>query len=179
MAERADARTWMNRGIFLLLAFVIIVAQLVPLDMQPIGWAPPDLLLVITLVWVARKPRYLPVLVIGLLFLAADFLFQRPPGLWAALVVILTETIRRQNREFRQMPIMVEWSTITIGIVAITILNRLALAITMVPQAPLGLTLIQMIGTILIYPLVVLVAHFVFGVSRSTPGEIGSRGQRI
>ncbi len=179
MAERADARTWMNRGIFMLLAFMIIVAQLVPLDMRPIGWAPPDLLLVITLVWVARKPHYLPVFVIGFLFLAADFLFQRPPGLWAALVVILTETIRRQNREFRQMPIMVEWGTITFGVIAITLVNRLALFVTMVPQAPLGMTLIQMIGTILIYPLVVVIAHFIFGVSRAAPGEIGSRGQRI
>ncbi|MDX8350204.1 rod shape-determining protein MreD [Cognatiyoonia sp. IB215446] len=179
MAERTDARTWTHRAVFLMLAFVIIVAQLVPLDMRPTAWAAPDLLLVITLVWVARKPRYLPVLVIAFVFLAADFLFQRPPGLWAALVVMLTETIRRQHREFRQMPLFVEWGTITFGVVAITVLNRLALAITMVPQAPLGLTLIQMIGTILIYPLVVLIAHFIFGVSRAAPGEVGSRGQRI
>ena len=179
MAERADARTWTNRCIFMALAFVIIVAQLVPLDMQPIGWAPPDLLLVITLVWVARKPHYLPVLVIGFLFLVADLLFQRPPGLWAALVVILTETIRRQNRDFRNMPLMVEWGTITIGIVAITLMNRLVVFMTMVPQAPLCLTLIQMIATIAIYPVIVLIAHFIFGVSRSAPGEIGSRGQRM
>lgn len=179
MGDRTDARTWTHRGVFVMLAFVIIVAQLVPLDMRPVAWAPPDLLLVITLVWVARKPRYLPVLVVGFLFLAADFLFQRPPGLWAALVVVLTETIRRQNRDFRNMPLLVEWGTITFGIVAITLINRLVLFVTVVPQAPLGPTLIQMIGTILIYPLVVLVAHFIFGVSRSAPGEIGSRGQRI
>ncbi|MEL6838375.1 MAG: rod shape-determining protein MreD [Pseudomonadota bacterium] len=179
MADRADARTWTHRCIFMALAFVIIVAQLVPLDMRPITWSPPDLLLVITLVWVARRPHYLPVFVIAFLFLAADLLFQRPPGLWAALVVILTETIRRQNRDFRNMPLMVEWGTITIGIVGITLVNRLILIITMVPQAPLGLSLIQMIATIAIYPLVVLIAHFIFGVSRSAPGEIGSRGQRI
>ena len=119
MAERADARTWTHRCIFMGLAFVIVVAQLVPLDMRPINWAPPDLLLVITL------------------------------------------------------------GTITIGIMAITVLNRLILAITMVPQAPLGMTLIEMIATILVYPLVVLVAHFIFGVRRSAPGEIGSRGQKI
>lgn len=179
MAERADARTWTHRFAFMALAFVIIIAQLVPLDMRPVAWAPPDLLLVITLVWVARKPHYLPVFVIACLFLAADLLFQRPPGLWAALVVILTETIRRQNRDFRNMPIMVEWGTITFGIVAITVINRLVLFVTMVPQAPLGMTLIQMIATIAIYPVVVMIAHFIFGVTRSAPGEIGSRGQRI
>jgi rod shape-determining protein MreD len=179
MAERADTRIWMNRGLFILLAFVIVVGHLVPFDMQPSNWAAPDLLLAITLTWVVRKPDYIPVFVIAMLFLMTDLLFQRPPGLWAALVVILTETIRRQNRDFRNMTVLIEWSTITIGIVAITMMNRLILAIVMVPQAPLGLTLIQMITTVLSYPLVVLVAHFVFGISRSAPGQVGSRGQKI
>ena len=179
MGERADSRTWMHRGVFMLLAFVIVVAQLVPLDMQPSHWAPPDILLAVTLAWVARKPAYLPIFVIATLFLMTDLLFQRPPGLWAALVVILTETIRRQNHDFRNMPALIEWSTITIGIIAITLINRLILTIVMVPQAPLGLTLVQMITTILSYPLVVLVAHFLFGVTRSAPGQLGSRGQKI
>jgi rod shape-determining protein MreD len=179
MAERADTRVWVNRGVFGLLAFVIVVAQLVPFDMQPPSWAPPDLLLAITMVWVVRKPHYLPVAMIAALFLMTDLLFQRPPGLWAALVVILTEVVRRRNREFRSMPLLVEWGTITIGIITITLLNRLVIAIVMVPQAPLGLTLIQTVTTILIYPLVVFVAHVVFGVTRAAPGQVGNRGQRI
>jgi rod shape-determining protein MreD len=179
MAERADTQVWINRGVFVLLAFIIVVAQLAPLDMRPAVWAAPDILLAITLVWVARSPQYLPVFVVAALFLMTDLLFQRPPGLWAALVVILTETLRRQNREIRTMPLLVEWGTITIGIGAITVINRLILAIVMVPQAPLGLTLIQMITTIAIYPLIVFAAHIVFGVTRSAPGQVGSRGQRI
>ncbi len=177
MAERTDGKTWMNRGLFVLLAFVLIVVDLVPLDMRPTLWAAPDLLLVATLVWVARKPHYLPVLTIAVLFLITDFLFMRPPGLWAALVVILTEAIRRQNREFRNMPLLVEWGTVAFGIVAITLANRIAIAVVMTPQAPLALTLIEMVATIVVYPIVIVVAHFVFGVSRTAPGEIGSRGQ--
>lgn len=177
MAERADSKTWINRGAFVLLAFVLIVVDLVPLDMRPSYWAAPDLLLVATLVWVARKPRYLPVFVIAVLFLMTDFLFMRPPGLWAALVVVLTEVIRRQNRDFRNMPLLVEWGTIALGIVAITLANRLILAIVVARQAPIGLTLIEMVTTILAYPLVLIVAHFAFGVSRTAPGEIGNKGQ--
>lgn len=179
MAEPADTRIWMNRGLFILLAFVIVVGNLVPFDMQPSSWAAPDLLLAVTLAWVVRKPDYIPVFVIAILFLMTDLLFQRPPGLWAALVVVLTETIRRQNRDFRNMPVLIEWSTVAIAIIAMTLINRLILAIVMVPQAPLGLTLIQMITTILSYPFVVLVAHFVFGITRSAPGQVGSRGQKI
>ena len=179
MAERADPRIWMNRSIYILAAFVIIVAELVPLDMQPSNWAWPNIMLAMTLAWVARKPDYAPVAVIAALFLITDLLQHRPPGLWAALVVILTETIRRQHRDFRNMPALVEWGTISVGIIAITLINRLILAIVMVPQAPLGLTLLQMISTIAIYPLVVIVGRFAFGVTRAAPGQTGSRGQKI
>lgn len=179
MAERADARTWMHRGIFMVLAFWIIVFQLVPLDLRPATWAAPDLLLAATLAWVARKPNYLPVPVIAGFFLMADFLFMRPPGLLAVLVVLLTETIRRQHREFRNMTLIMEWGTIAIGIIGITLANRLILALVMAPQAPLGLAAMEMSATILVYPIVVLLAHFLLGVSRAAPGEVGRKGQPL
>ena len=177
MAEQTDSKTWVRRGVFVLLAFALIVVDLVPLDMRPSLWVSPDLLLATTLVWVVRKPNYVPVLVVAVFMLMTDFLFMRPPGLWAALVVILTEVIRRQNRDFRNMPLLVEWGTIAFGILAITIANRIVLAIVMAPQAPLALTLIEIIATILAYPLVLFVAHVIFGVTRTSPGEVGSRGQ--
>ncbi|PJI92893.1 rod shape-determining protein MreD [Yoonia maricola] len=177
MAERVDRKTWVQGAVFVGLAFVLIVVDLVPLDMRPSLWVAPDLLLAVTLAWVVRKPNYVPVLVIAFLFLMTDFLFMRPPGLWAALVVILSEMLRRQHREFRNMPLLIEWGTVAFGIVAITIVNRIVLAIVMSPQAPLGLSLIEMMVTILVYPIVLLIAHFIFGVSRTAPGEIGTKGQ--
>ncbi|MGJ8623489.1 MAG: rod shape-determining protein MreD [Yoonia sp.] len=179
MAERADTRLWVNRGIFVLLAFAFVVIDLVPRDMRPAAWAGPDMLLAVTLAWVARKPSYLPVLVVAAFFLMTDLLFMRPPGLWAALVVVLTEVIRRQHHEFRTMPFLAEWGTIAVGIIAITLINRIVLALVMLPQAPIGLTLSQMVATILVYPLVLVAAHFIFAVRRTAPGEIDSRGQRL
>lgn len=179
MAEQADTNIWAQRVVFLALAFLLIVVDLVPLDMRPSLWVSPDILLVATLVWVVRKPTYVPVAVIAAVFLMTDFLFMRPPGLWAALVVILTEVLRRQHREFRNMPFLVEWGTVAFGLVAITVVNRIVLAVVMSPQAPLGLTLIEMVATILAYPLVLIVAHFVFGVSRMAPGEVGRKGQML
>lgn len=179
MVERVDSRTWFHRCLFVLLAFVLVVVDLAPLDMRPPSWAGPDLLLVVTLVWVARAPSYVPVLTIAALFLLTDLLFMRPPGLWAALVVILSEAIRRQQRDFRTMSLIGEWGTIGAGVVAITLANRFVLAVVMLPQAPLMLTLIEMVATIMIYPLAVLVAHFIFGVSRVVPGEVGRKGQLL
>ena len=37
----------------------------------------------------------------------------------------------------------------------------------------------KMIMTIIVYPLVVVVAYFVFGIRRAAPGETGSKGQLI
>jgi rod shape-determining protein MreD len=179
MAEQIDSKTWVNRGVFVLIAFVFVVIELVPRDMRPNTWAGPDMLLAATLAWVARKPVYLPVIVIAAFFLMTDLLFMRPPGLWAALVVILTEVIRRQNSDFRNMPFLVEWSTVAIGIIAITLINRIVLAIVMLPQAPFWLTLSQTVATILIYPVVLVAAHFVFGVRRTAPGETGNKGHLL
>lgn len=177
MSDRTDARTWMHRAIFVAVGFWIIVFKLAPLNMQPAGFAGPDLLLVITLVWVARKPQYLPLPVIVAFFLMADFLFMRPPGLCTALVVILTETIRRQHRDFRTMTLFAEWTAMGVGVVAITLANALILAIVMIPQPPLTLVATEMVTTILVYPLVALIAQLVFGISKTAPGDTGRRGQ--
>lgn len=179
MAETTTTTSlWINRGVFALIAFVIVVLQLVPLDARPPIWAPPDILLAMTLVWVARRPDYLPVFLVALIFLFTDLLFHRPPGLWAALVVLLTEFVRSRARDFRGLPLILEWGTVAVGIVAITLANRLVLAIVATPQAPLALTLIEMFQTILIYPLAVFVAHALFGVSKG-PGHAASKGARI
>jgi len=98
--------------------------------------------------------------------LMADLLLQRPPGLWAGLVVIFTEVLRRRSRQLRNSPFLLEWGSVAAGIIAINMVNRVAMAVVLLPQPAIGLTLIQMVMTILAYPIVVLVAHAIFGVSR-------------
>ncbi|MCX7300139.1 MAG: rod shape-determining protein MreD [Rhodobacterales bacterium] len=179
MAEAASARIWSKRLTFGLIAFGIVFMQLLPLNTVPMLWAMPDLLLVFTMVWVARRPDFVPVLVIAIVFLMADLLFQRPPGLMTAMVVLATETVRARAIRLRNAPFSLEWFTVALAIAGITVGNRLVLAVVMTPQAPLGLTLIQMLMTILAYPLIVALAHLVFGVSRPAPGEVNALGQRL
>lgn len=179
MAELGDARLWIKRTTFVVLACAITIAHLVPLDLRPSRWAPPDLLLALTCVWVARRPEYLPVYVVAAVFIVTDLLLQRPPGLWAALVVLLTEAIRTRHRDLRAMPFLAEWGFVAVGLTVITLANRIVLAIVFLPQAPLGLTLMQLAGTIVIYPLGVAVARYVFGVARLAPGDLRKIGQRL
>ena len=133
----------------------------------------------ITLLWITRRPDYVPVFVIAGIFLLADLLFQRPPGLWTALVVILTEMFRTRTARLRDLPLLLEWGTVAVGIVAITLINRAVLMVAMSPQQPLALTLIEMIMTIAFFPVVIAIAQFVFGVTRPALGEVDSRGHRL
>ncbi len=179
MAEPLSHRIWTKRLTFALIATAIVFVQLLPLNTVPHLWAAPDMLLVTTLVWTARRPDFVPVLLIAAVFLVADLLFQRPPGLMTALVVVLTEMLRNRAGSLRNAPFGVEWFTVAMVIGAVTLGNRLVLAAVVTPQAPLGLTLIQMVLTILAYPVVVALAHVVFGVSRPAPGEVNALGQRL
>lgn len=179
MADTPATQVVIGRAVFIALVAVLIFAQLVPLNLEPGGWAPPDLLLAVTVAWVARRPDYAPFYVVAVVFLLSDLLFQRPPGLWAALVLVMTEVIRTRALSIRNMPLALEWGSVAVGIVAITLANRVVLAIVMLPQAPLGLTLIQMLMTIAAYPVVVIVAQYLFGVARPAPGAVDSLGHRL
>ncbi|SEM76688.1 rod shape-determining protein MreD [Loktanella fryxellensis] len=179
MADNPAARVWTGRAVYLALAAAVIFVQLLPIDTAPARWAAPDLLLALTLAFVVRRPEYVPFgVVIGVFFLT-DLLFQRPPGLWAALVLLLTEALRSRSRGLRNVSYALEWGSVAVGIVVVTLANRLALLITMMPQAPLALSLIQMAMTIAVYPLVVAVAHLFFGLDRPAPGQVDSLGHRL
>jgi rod shape-determining protein MreD len=77
------------------------------------------------------------------------------------------------------MPFAMAWGWMAMGVVAITIINRVVQTLVMSVQAPLALSLIQMVMTIIFIPLVVLIAQFIFGIGRPTLGQVDSRGQRL
>lgn len=179
MAETPTNRLWTGRAIYAGIACVLIFVHLLPLAMVPRVWAWPDLLLCVTFAWAARRPDYVPALLIALVFLTADLLFQRPLGLMTALVLLLTEALRTRAAGLRNAPFILEWTTVAVAIVAVTLGNRLILAVVMSPQAPLALTLIQMLMTILAYPLVAFASYVLFGVSRPAPGAVDTLGHRL
>ena len=98
MVERSTTRLWLMRGLFFSLGAALIFWRLLPLDTLPDGFAGPDLMVALACAWVLRRPEYAPPLLIGGMILLADFLFQRPPGLFAALVVVATEALKARAR---------------------------------------------------------------------------------
>ena len=65
---------------------------------DPVRWIMPDLLILFAFAWVTRRPSFVPALAIAGIFLLADMLYQRPPGLWTGLVLIASEIRRARAR---------------------------------------------------------------------------------
>lgn len=179
MVDQSALRLWTMRAAYVGLCLLIIFVQLMPHQTTP-RWLPgPDLLLGLTFVWAVRRPEYVPALLIGAVALLADLMFQRPPGLWAALLLGGAETLKIQARGLRDQPFPMEWFSAAVVTVVVFLTYRLANAIFLVPQAGLQLSALQAAATILVYPLLVLVSHLLFGLRKSAPGEVDTLGHRL
>ncbi|WP_297768169.1 rod shape-determining protein MreD [uncultured Roseovarius sp.] len=178
MAETLVPRHWVMRALYAALCVLLVFAYLLPLGHLPPKLAGPDLVMALTFAWAVRRPEYVPALLVALIVLAMDLLLQRPPGLWAALMVIGTEALRRRAAGLRDLTFAAEWASVASTMVAITVAYRIVLMLLMVDQAPLGLSLMQLLASLLAYPLVALVSHGLFGVRKRIPGDLDNRGQR-
>ncbi|WP_204362812.1 rod shape-determining protein MreD [Litorivita pollutaquae] len=179
MGEHPLWRLWSMRAMYLALCIFLIFFNLMPLETLPRAWAGPDLLAAFTCAWVLRRPEYVPVLAVASIALLADFLYQRPPGLWAALMVLITEGLRARAISLRDQSFIVEWITVTSGLIILALSYRIILAMLLVDQAPLGLSLIQLIMTLACYPIAVLITITLFRVRRPSLAEVNALGQRL
>jgi rod shape-determining protein MreD len=194
---------------FVLLAFVILFFHLLPLDTQPIGlfmpdllplentapaearleellrheeprrWVAPDLILCFACAWSLRRPEFVPALSLALVFLIADLLLQRPPGLWALLALIGCENLKSRARSLRDANFTTEWLTVGVIMVGICLLNYIVMALLLVETPKLALSLSELGMTLLFYPLVVLITHSLMRVRKTAPGDLDAFGQRI
>lgn len=166
-------------ALFVCIVVVSLFVRLLPLGHGSDPWPMPNLLVCLTFAWVLRRPDYLPALVIGAVFFAEDLLLLRPPGLWALLVLLGSEFLRRRGAGLRGVTIVLEVAVVSAVLLAMTVAYRVILAIVMVPQAPLGLSLGQFIGTVVAYPVVVMISHYVFNVRKPATGEVDAIGRRV
>lgn len=168
---------WAMRAAFLGLSLLILFGNLLPVETAaPRGWAGVDLLMAFAMAWGVRRPEYVPVVLLALIFLLADLLFQRPPGLWAALMLVACERLKSQSMTLRDAGFPTEYLTAGAMIVGVYILNRVILAVLLIDLPPLGLYLLQMLTTLVAYPLAVVVTHVLFGVRKVSAGDVGAGG---
>ncbi len=199
MAERRRTQRLIFISLFLILAALVTFYRLLPLGGYGIDpglseterlaafesasiWAQmglPDLLLCVTMAWVLRRPDLLPAPLIAAYFLLEDILLLRPPGLWALLVLMGSEFLRRRAAQFRGFRFIHEFLLVAGLFVAMWLANRAVLAIVMVPQPMLSLSFLNLLGTIAAYPVIVAISRFVFGLRKPATGELDALGQKL
>jgi len=208
MSDQSSFFLWAMRAAFILLCMVIIFFHLLPLDTQPIDlfteqllplastapaearleellredgprlWIAPDLILCFACAWALRRPEFVPSVSLVIVFLLADLLLQRPPGLWALLALIGCENLKSRGRSLRDAGFGAEWITVGVIMIGITVAYRLVLAVVLVDVPSLALSLSELGMTLLFYPLVVSATHFLMGVRKVAPGDLDALGQR-
>ncbi|WP_121063222.1 rod shape-determining protein MreD [Chachezhania antarctica] len=179
MEPISPARIWFFRFCYAGVALLILFAQLLPLDTAPRSWAAPDVLMCLTMAWCVRWPAYAPVWLVALVALIADLLLQRPPGLMALLIVAGSEYLRYRATGPNQSGAVIEWMSAALVMGAIFIVYRLVLGMLGVGQAQVGLMLTQILGTILVYPLVALLCRVALGDPAPVASETERKASRI
>lgn len=195
MIDGATREVWAHRILFVVLALAFLFFRLLPLGeiIAPCGaedtgcrlmaWFShvpgPDLLLCIIFAWTMRRPDYLPVLLIAAVVLLEDLIVLRPPGLWTGLVVLVSEIIRSRVALTRELNFGVEWLLVSAMMVVMLIVYRLAFGLVLLPQPPFGFAMVQVIWSILCYPLVVFLSRVVLDLYKPGMGEVDAYGRRL
>lgn len=172
-------RLWGMRALFVLVTLLVLFFHLLPLDPAPSRWAGPDVLVAMVFAWVVRRPEYVPILLVAGVMLLADLMLQRPPGLWSVLVVCAAEWLKSRERRQRETTFVLEWLTFAGTLIVITILYRTVMMVLILAPGTLMLSLVQVMMTIFVYPAVVGVSYFLFGVRKSAPGDMDRLGRSL
>ena len=178
MTEQTLTRLWGMRLTFALVVCIILFFQLLPLETTPRRWVGPDFLLGFACAWSLRRPEYVPSLALAGLFLLADLLLQRPPGLWAMLALLGCEHLKTRARGLRDGGFASEWFLVCIVLALIALAYRISLMLTLLEPPPFGLSVFELVMTMAFYPVMAAVTQFGLGVRKAAPGDYdpGDRG---
>ncbi len=170
MIDAATFRKWLMRVVLLALVMVVIFFHLLPLHHLPPRIAGPDVITLLIFAWALRRPDYVPAWFIAALALLADLIFQRPPGLWAALTVVFAEGLKSGERRQRETNFMMEWLSVAVSLGVMTLIYQLAKVLLIIEPVGWVLAISSALASILFYPVVVAITRL-FGIARAAPGD--------
>lgn len=164
---------------FLVLSLLAIYVHLAPMQLTTDSVVLPDLLFALAFAWTMRRPESMPLLLTAGVFLLADLLLDRPVGLWALLCLLALESGGGRRETLRNQPFLAEWVAFALALAAVLILRAVVLLLALVDSAPGGVALQFFAVTVLCYPLVVLMLHYLFRIRSPKPAERSRRLGRV
>lgn len=159
-------------AVFLLLESGILLLRLLPVSAGESNWPGPDLGLCLLFAWIIRRPDQIPALAVALFYLLEDLLLFRPIGLWALMVLLASEVLRRRETRWRDQPFLLEWLRIAALVLVMQLAARLIQVIFLVPVSAFGMTMLHYAVTMACYPLVVFAARWLIGLRRLSQLEL-------
>lgn len=166
MSDLRRGPGWAGLALYPLLAGAILFALLLPLRTAPSGLAGPDLLVALSFALVLIRPDLVPALILFAVLLLADFVLMRPPGLWAGLVLMGCEWLRRRHLLLGANTFLARWLSVAALLFAITLAYRLIQAILFVSPEPFFLLWMKYAMTVLVYPLISGLCWMMVGAGR-------------
>jgi rod shape-determining protein MreD len=179
MVDAGTRQIWLHRLLFVGMVLVLLFLRLLPLRSEAGDMPGPDLLLCVIFAWTMRRPDYLPALLIAAVVLLEDLVLMRPPGLWAALVVVASEFIRGRVALTRELNFGVEWLLVAGLMVGLMVVNRMIFALFLLPQTNFGYALLQVVMSMIAYPLVVFLSRVLLDLHKPATGEVDAYGRRM
>ena len=179
MIDGATKAVWLHRALFLAIALILLFLRLLPLGSMAGELPGPDVLLCIVFAWTMRRPDYLPAVLIAAVVLLDDMILMRPPGLWTAIVIIASEFIRARVALTRELNFGVEWLLVAGMMVAMLLVYRLVFAVVLLPQPGFGFAMVQVLWSIVCYPVVVALSRYVLDLHKPAMGEVDAYGRRM
>lgn len=179
MVDAGTRQVWLHRLLFVAMGLALLFLRLLPLRSEAGDMPGPDLLLCVIFAWTMRRPDYLPALLIASVVLLEDLVLMRPPGLWAALVVVASEFIRGRVALTRELNFGVEWLLVAGLMVGLMVVNRMIFALFLLPQTNFGYALLQVVMSMIAYPVVVFLSRVVLDLHKPATGEVDAYGRRM
>jgi len=168
-----------RRGAYIVGGFFLTLGALLPFDLSAEGLPRPDILYIITIIYLIRRPEIVPVWAVFLVFFLRDVLTTAPLGLWTFLVLVGTEVVRSNIQAFREYPFLLEWAWVVAIYGGALVAQQVVLTLTLAVTPGALDQLFQALFTAAAYPVIVAVLRFGFGIKRPPPGEYDAWGHRL
>ena len=154
---------------FVALGLAGVFVEAAPLGLAADAYPSPDLLFCVVAYWSIRRPEVAVLLAVFALGLARDLLTDTPAGAGVLTLVLAAEFLKALSNGLARRSFATEFLLVAM-VAGIVIMAQWLIVLILLAHPPYLLDLAhQWLGTMAVYPLVVLVFRWLFRIRRRKP----------
>ena len=166
MATQSGATLWFSQALFASLGLFAVLAAMLPLGLSANAIPMPDLVFILAVAWVIRRPVAAPLGLVAAIAIIADILLMRPIGLWALVMIFSVEAVRARRWTIREHMFLVEWAIFATLFAVSLVATSIILGLAFAPRPGAYIMFTYFLSTVIAYPIVVGLLQWVLGVKR-------------